>query len=111
VIGGVAGALAWVLPGVGPVLGTGIWAATGGGAIAGTVVGGMVGAIDATQLGPEWEVTYGAPLRDGKVLVAVHARDEAAAATAVEVLEGLGPDRIDHLNEDGKPLEEASEGS
>lgn len=105
IIGGVAGALAWILPGVGPVLGAGIWAATGGGAIAGTVVGGMVGAIEGTELGPEWEVTYGAPLREGKVLVAVHARDDQEAATAEKVLQAEGAARVDHLNEEGKPLE------
>jgi len=109
-IGGVAGALAWVLPGVGPVLGAGIWAASGGGAIAGTVVGGMVGAIESTELGPEWEVTYGHPLRQGRVLVAVHARDDAEADRAVKVLQEEGADRVDHLDEQGKPLEGATAG-
>ena len=107
-IGGVAGALAWIIPGVGPVLGSGIWAATGGGAIAGTVVGGMVGAIESTELGPEWEVTYGDPLREGRVLVAVHARDDDEATKAAEVLQKVGADRIDHLNEEGKPLDGAT---
>ena len=106
-IGGVAGALAWVIPGVGPVVGAGIWAATGGGAIAGTVVGGMIGAIEGTELGPEWEVTYGEPLREGKVLVAVHANDDDEVAKAVKVLEKEGATRVDHLDEVGKPLENA----
>ncbi|HEV3363478.1 MAG TPA: hypothetical protein VG795_04945 [Acidimicrobiia bacterium] len=104
VIGGIAGAAAFVIPGIGPVLGAGIWAAAGGGAIAGGVVGGMVGAIDATELGPEWEVTYGNPLREGKVLVAVHAQDAEEAQRAAEVLEKEGADRVDHLDENGKPL-------
>lgn len=105
VLGGIAGAAAFLLPGIGPVVGAGIWGALAGGAIAGGVVGGMVGAIDATELGPEWEVTYGEPLREGKVLVAVHARDDEEAGKAVQILEKHGADGIDHLNESGKPLE------
>jgi hypothetical protein len=105
VVGGIAGAAAFVIPGVGPVIGTGIWAALAGGAIAGTVVGGMVGAIDATELGPEWEVTYGEPLQEGKVLVAVHARDDEEAEEAAKALEKQGASRVDHLDESGRPLE------
>jgi outer membrane lipoprotein SlyB len=105
VIGGIAGAAAFVIPGVGPVIGLGIFAAAAGGAIAGSVVGGMIGAIEATELGPEWEVTYGHPLREGKVLVAVHARDDEEAASAEKVLREHGAERISHLDADGKPLE------
>lgn len=105
VIGGIAGAAAFVIPGIGPMIGAGIWAAAGGGAIAGGVVGGMVGAIDATELGPEWEATYGAPLQEGKVIIAVHARDDDQAEKAVKVLEEHGAGGIDHLNENGKPLQ------
>jgi len=102
-IGGIAGAAAFILPGIGPVVGAGIWGAVAGGAIAGGVVGGMVGAIDATELGPEWEVTYGAPLQDGRVMVAVHARDDEAATTAETVFARHGSGRVDHLDESGKP--------
>ncbi len=101
---GLAGAVALVIPGVGPVLAGGIWAALAGGAIAGGVVGGMVGAIEGTELGPEWEVTYGEPLRAGRVLVAVHARDDKEAQRAADILEQEGADRVDHLDEQGKPL-------
>lgn len=107
VVGGIAGAAAFVIPGIGPVLGSGILAALAGGAIAGGVVGGMVGAIDATELGPEWEVTYGAPLQEGKVLVAVHARDDEQAGQAAKALEKQGAADIDHLDESGRPLEES----
>lgn len=105
VVGGIAGTAAFVIPGIGPVLGTGIWAALAGGAIAGGVVGGMVGAIEATELGPEWEVTYGEPLQEGKVLVAVHARDDEEAEKAATALEKQGAERVDHLDETGRPLE------
>jgi outer membrane lipoprotein SlyB len=106
VLGGIAGAVALVLPGIGPVVGAGIWAAAGGGAIAGGVLGGMVGAIGATELGPDWEVTYGAALQEGRALVAVHARDEDEVAKAVKVFEKDNAERVDHLDESGKPLPE-----
>jgi hypothetical protein len=102
---GIAGAVALLMPGVGPVLAGGIWAALAGGATAGGVVGGMVGAIGATELGPEWEASYGEPLRAGRVVVAVHARDHAEAEQAAKVLEKEGADRVDHLDHEGRPLE------
>ena len=102
---GAAGAVALLMPGVGPVIAGGIWAALAGGATAGGVVGGMVGAIEATELGPEWETSYGEPLRAGKVLVAVHARDDEQARRAAGILEKEGADRVDHLNQQGRPLE------
>ncbi|MFN2503867.1 MAG: hypothetical protein ABR540_06505 [Acidimicrobiales bacterium] len=104
VVGGIVGAAAFAIPGLGPVIGAGVWAAVAGGAIAGSAVGGMVGAINATELGPEWEVSYGEPLRRGHVLVAVHARDDEQAKSAAEVLEKEGADRVDHLDAEGKPL-------
>jgi hypothetical protein len=109
VIGGIAGAVAFAIPGLGPVIGAGIWGALAGGAIAGGVVGGMMGAIDATELGPEWEMSYGEPLREGRVLVAVHARDDKEANRAAEILEAQGADRVDHLDESGRPLDTAAE--
>jgi hypothetical protein len=107
---GLAGAVALLMPGVGPVIAGGIWAALAGGAAAGGVVGGMVGAIGATELGPEWEMSYGEPLRAGKVLVAVHARDDAEAQRAAEILEKEGADDVDHLDHAGRPLK-AGDGS
>jgi hypothetical protein len=108
---GIAGAVALLMPGVGPVIAGGIWAALAGGAVAGGVVGGMVGAIEATELGPEWETSYGEPLQAGKVLVAVHARDDAQAQRAAAVLEKEGADRVDHLNHEGRPLDATGDGA
>lgn len=106
-IGGIVGAAAFAIPGIGPVIGAGIFAAAGGGAIAGAVAGSMVGAINTTELGPEWEVTYGAPLRQGKVLVAAHARDSQQAAKATKALSDAGASRVDHVDEGGRPLAES----
>jgi hypothetical protein len=69
----------------------------------------MVGAIEATELGPEWETSYGEPLRAGRVLVAVHARDDKEAAQAAGILEKEGADRVDHLDQQGRPLEPSGE--
>jgi hypothetical protein len=41
------------------------------------------------------------------VLLAVHARDDDEAKSAVEVLEKEGADRIDHIDANGKPLADA----
>ena len=105
VIGGIVGAVAFALPGLGPVIGSGIWAAVAGGAIAGGAVGGMVGTVAAAELGPEWEVSYGEPLREGRVLVAVHAQDDQEASEAAKILEKEGAQQVDHLDAEGKPLE------
>jgi outer membrane lipoprotein SlyB len=107
VLGGIVGAAAFALPGLGPVIGSGIWAAVAGGAVAGGAVGGMVGAVAAAELGPEWEVSYGDPLREGRVLVAVHAQNDEEAAEAAKVLEKEGAETVDHLDADGRPLEQA----
>jgi len=85
VLGGIVGAAAFALPGLGPVIGSGIWAAVAGGAVAGGAVGGMVGAVAAAELGPEWEVSYGDPLREGRVLVAVHAQNDEEASEAAKI--------------------------
>lgn len=103
VLGGVVGAAAFLIPGVGPVVGAGIWGAVAGGAIAGGVVGGMAGAITAIELGPEWEATYGDSLREGRVLVAVHARDEQEAAKAEKVFDKAKV-HVEHVNESGQPV-------
>jgi hypothetical protein len=105
VLGGIVGAVTFALPGLGPVIGSGIWAAVAGGAVAGGAIGGMVGTVASAELGPEWEVSYGEPLREGNVLVAVHARDDEEAAEAAKILEKEGAERVDHLDAEGKPLE------
>lgn len=101
---GIAGAIALLMPGIGPVVAGGIWAAVAGGVAAGGVIGGMVGAIEATELGPEWEVSYGEPLRAGKVLVAVHASDDKEARKAAQIFDREGADQVDHLDREGHPL-------
>lgn len=107
VIGGVAGAVAgtvaFAIPGVGPAIGVGIWAGTLGGAIAGGAVGGVAGGVATMDQSEDWELTYD-DIADGKVLVATHADDDAAAAKHEEVLRAHGPAKVERFDEKGKRI-------
>ncbi len=105
VIGGLAGAAAFIIPGVGPAVGTGIWAAVAAGGVAGGAVGGMVGGVASIDLNDEWELTFQDALKGGKVLVAVHADDAEQAAQARRTLEEHGPDQVEDLDAEGRPVQ------
>lgn len=105
VIGGLAGAAAFVIPGVGPAVGTGIWAAVAAGGVAGGAVGGMVGGVASIDLNDEWELTFQDALKSGKVLVAVHADGPEQAAEARRVLEEHGPEQVEDLDAEGRPVQ------
>jgi len=108
VLGALAGVAAFAIPGVGPVVGTGILAAVAGGSVAGASVGGMVGGVAGVSLEEDWDLTFHDSIRAGRVLVAVHAADEADVDKAGEVLEGEHPDQLDWLNAQGKKMSEGS---
>lgn len=103
-LGALAGAAAFAIPGIGPAIGTGIWAAAAAGAMAGGAVGGMVGGVASLDLSENWELTFQDAIRGGKALVAVHAHDDSQAKKAEEVLGGANPEKIEHLDGDGKAL-------
>jgi hypothetical protein len=103
VLGAVAGAAAFVIPGIGPVLGSGIWAGVLAGGAAGGVIGGMVGGVGALSL-QELDLTYQDSLREGKVMVAVAADDEEAAAKVREVLDGEHAESVDMLDSTGQRI-------
>lgn len=105
VIGGLAGAAAFVIPGVGPAVGTGIWAAVAAGGVAGGAVGGMVGGVASIDLNDEWELTFQDALKGGKVLVAVHADDAEQASRARGILEEHGPEQVEDLDAEGRPVQ------
>ncbi len=105
VIGGLAGAAAFVIPGVGPAVGTGIWAAVAAGGVAGGAVGGMVGGVASIDLNDEWELTFQDALQGGKVLVAVHADDAEQATRARGTLEEHGAEKVVDLDAEGRPVE------
>jgi len=105
VLGGLAGAAAFVIPGVGPAIGTGIWAALAAGGVAGGAVGGMVGGVASIDLNDEWELTFQDALKGGKVLLAVHADGEEQAAQARGILEEHGPEKMEDLDAEGRPVQ------
>ena len=98
VLGGVLGWLvgigALAIPGVGPFIAAGpIMAALGGAAIGGTA-GGLIGALVGMGI-PEYEAKrYEGRLREGRILVAVHAEDSAEVKRAKEIFERAGAEDI-----------------
>ncbi|MDQ3661143.1 MAG: hypothetical protein M3454_08830 [Actinomycetota bacterium] len=98
-LGFVAGAAAFGIPGVGPAVGAGIWAATAGGAAAGATAGGMISGIEEM-----WTTRYRDAVNEGRVLVGVHSGDEGEVAKAATILEGVGANRIDRFDAQGRPL-------
>ncbi|MFN8556955.1 MAG: hypothetical protein U0531_06250 [Dehalococcoidia bacterium] len=101
-VGLLAGAAAFGIPGIGPVVGIGIWAATAGGAGVGAAIGGLVAGTAALNQSDSNELTYHEPLRAGHALVAVHADDEGTLAQAEQRLRDQGPLRLDHVDANGR---------
>src|SRR5204862_7182824 len=103
VAGAIAGTAAFVIPGVGPAIGVGIWAATLGGAVAGGAVGGFAGGVAAMDQSEDWELTYD-DVAEGKVLVATHADDEAAAEKQESVLRSHRPLKVERFDAHGRRI-------
>ena len=104
-LGMIAGAAAFVIPGVGPVIGSGIWAGVLAGGAAGGAIGGMVGGVGALSL-EEFDLKYQDALRDGKAMVAVAVDDEASAAEVRQLLEKENPEDVHMLDARGEKVEE-----
>ena len=103
-LGMVAGAAAFVIPGIGPVLGSGIWAGLLAGGAAGGVIGGMVGGVGALSL-EEFDLKYQGALREGKAMVAVAVADDEDAADVRALLDKEEPENIDLLDAHGEKAE------
>lgn len=110
-LGALAGAAAFVIPGVGPVIGMGLLAAAAGGTVAGASVGGMVGGVAGLSLEDDWDLTFQESLREGRVLVAVHATDRSDVEKAAEVLQDEKADKLEWIDSDGQPLEDGGDGA
>jgi uncharacterized protein (TIGR02271 family) len=95
VLGLVAGAASLTIPGIGPLIAAGPIAAALAGAGIGAAAGGLIGAL--TNVGvPEDEAHYYAEgVRRGGTLVTVHARSDATADCAAEVMRKHGAVDID----------------
>jgi uncharacterized membrane protein len=90
VLGGLAGFLvgisALVIPGIGPIVGSGILLSTLAGAGIGAAAGGLVGALVDAGVPEEDARAYEAHVGAGRVLLTVHATTDAQAREAERIL-------------------------
>lgn len=119
VVGGASGAivgatLGWLagtglvaIPGVGPLIAAGPIMAIFAGVGAGSIVGGLVGCLVGMGL-PEYEAKrYAGRIKDGGILISVHADDEDWRERAWDVLEDTGAEDIAISSEARADYEEA----
>jgi hypothetical protein len=103
VLGWLAGIGTLAIPGIGPFLAAGpIMAALAGIAIGGTT-GGLIGALIGMGI-PEFEAKlYDGKLREGNILISVHAEDAKQRARAKDVFEVAGAEDITYTGEASVP--------
>jgi len=97
VLGGLAGFLigisALVIPGIGPIVGTGILVSTLAGAGIGAAAGGLVGALTEQGVPEEDARGYETHVGEGRILITVGATTEAEANEAKRIMhEASGQD-------------------
>lgn len=98
VMGGITGGLlgwlvgigALLIPGVGPVIAAGALATTLGGAAIGAVTGGLIGALVDLGIPKEEAQGYEESVRQGRILLTVHAPDDQKAQDARVLFDRLG---------------------
>ncbi len=92
-LGGLAGFLigisALVIPGIGPIVGTGIIVSTLAGAGIGAAAGGLVGALTGQGVPEEDAREYESHVRQGSILLTVHALSPEEERHAREVFDGV----------------------
>jgi uncharacterized membrane protein len=95
VLGGLAGFLvgisALVIPGIGPIVGTGIIISTLAGAGIGAVAGGLVGALTSQGVNEADAQEYEGHVKSGRILLTVHAssaQQEEQARTVFNSVQG-----------------------
>ena len=98
IIGGTLGLLAGIgllaIPGLGPFIAAGPIMASLSGIAAGAAVGGITGALIGMGI-PEIEAKrYEGKVKDGNILIAVHAEDSDRVKLAKKILESEGADDI-----------------
>jgi hypothetical protein len=104
-LGGVFGWLVGIgtlaIPGVGPFIAAGPIMAALSGAAVGAAVGGVTGALIGMGI-PEYEAKrYEGRLREGGILISVHAETSEAVDRAKEIFEGAGAKDIATASEAG----------
>ncbi len=96
-LGGVAGWLigisALAIPGIGPVIGAGIIGTALAGAGIGAAAGGLIGALGVYGIPEEDARGYEEEVRQGGVLLTVHAGSAEQAAQAQTIFERIGGNR------------------
>jgi len=97
-IGGLAGFLigisALVIPGIGPIVGSGIIIATLAGAGLGAAAGGLVGALTVQGVPDAEAETYQTRVQAGRILLTVHADSDEEARSAQRVLRSRQGDAV-----------------
>jgi hypothetical protein len=104
VAGFLGGALAFGIPGVGPVVDSAIWAATLGSAGTGAAIGGLVAGTAAIGQSESWADSYQESIRARHVLVGVHTETKEQLDKAVKILGEHEAQRIDMLDAEGKRM-------
>ena len=102
-LGWLAGVGALAIPGVGPLIAAGPILATLSGAALGGAVGGMTGGLVGLGI-PEYEAqVYEGKLREGNILLCVHAEDTEETALARQILSEEKAESISTGSEAGVP--------
>lgn len=103
-IGGIAGlaagAIAMVLPGIGPLLAIGPLAGALGGLGVGAATGGLIGLLRDHGMSQEEAEFYSEGVRRGGSLVTVHGIDGSRAAEARRILDTQGAIEVEKLTPD-----------
>ena len=101
-LGGLAG---WLIglsslasPGIGPVIGAGIIGTALAGAGIGAAAGGLIGALGAYGIPEEDARGYEEEVRQGRVLLTVHAADDRQTRRADTILTGAGGQQVRSYN-------------
>lgn len=93
VLGGLAGFLvgisAMVIPGIGPIVGTGILVSTFAGAGIGAATGGLIGALTGQGVPEDDARGYEENVRQGSILLTVTANSDEQERQAREVFDGV----------------------
>ncbi len=102
VLGGLAGFLvgisALVIPGIGPIVGTGIIISTLAGAGIGAVAGGLVGALTAQGVDEADAREYEGHVKTGSILLTVHADSAQQEQQAREIFNGVSGGSVRSYN-------------
>ncbi len=98
-LGWLAGAGALAIPGVGPLIAAGPILAALSGAAVGAAVGGIAGALIGMGI-PEYEAKrYEGRIRDGNILISVHAENSDRARQAKALFQEAGAESISSTGE------------